>query len=162
MFCSRLWLSLRSVDDSLVKLQPFYLAIKLSNFPHLSKLPTSWFALFIHTTQSSLKPDMGSRYRTWDRESEVGPSWNHFWNRSGSHGSRSGIGNRNNLESKVESLEKLLLMMWNQLWKVHNKKLWPQNKTPKHLCFFRQSNVLFYVSSSQKQTMICMETINSY
>ena len=24
---------------------------------------------------------MGSRYRTWDRESEVGPSWNRFWNR---------------------------------------------------------------------------------
>ena len=62
--------------------------------------------------KSKKGPAMGSRYRTWDRESEVGPSWNR---ELGFHGSRSGIGNRNNLETKVESLEKLLLMMWNQL-----------------------------------------------
>ena len=46
-------------------------------------------------TKSKRGPAMGSRYRIWDRESEVGPSWNRFWNR--------GIGNPSNLESLLES-----------------------------------------------------------
>ena len=91
-----------------------------------------WFLTFV---QSSLKPDlgpkpgfetkskrgpaMGSRYRTWDRESEVGPSWNRFWNRESKQlGIAFGIvvGNRGPMEVEVESgIETTWKPKWNRL-----------------------------------------------
>ena len=49
---------------------------------------------------------MGSRYRSWDRESEVGPSWNRFWNRKSKQLGIAfgiGVGNRGPMEAEVES-----------------------------------------------------------
>ena len=72
-------------------------------------------------TKSKWGPAMGSRYRTWDRESEVEPSWNRFWNRnreSKQLGIAFGIGpgNRGPMEVEVESgIETTWKPKWNRL-----------------------------------------------